>query len=109
MSTDEKPQDNTPYKQDSEFVTCSVFGESFKLRCSKKDKLKLSRAVTAIESKCAKMLKESPFLRPVQAAILVALNTQSELIEYKDSKKTLPDEAKILVEAIKAELLGDKQ
>ncbi|MBQ4245571.1 MAG: cell division protein ZapA [Succinivibrio sp.] len=101
----ENTQDlNGKTQNDEDSVTCSVFGENFKLRCTKKDKQKLLKAVSLIEEKSLAMLKENPFLRPLQAAILVALNIESELLDYKESKKSLPNEATKIIDSIREEL-----
>ena len=104
----ENTQDlNGKTQNDEDSVTCSVFGENFKLRCTKKDKQKLLKAVSLIEEKSLAMLKENPFLLPLQAAILVALNIESELLDYKESKKSLPNEATKIIDSIRASEISD--
>lgn len=69
-----------------------------------KDKQKLLKAVSLIEEKSLAMLKENPFLRPLQAAILVALNIESELLDYKESKNLFLMKLQKIIDSIREEL-----
>lgn len=86
---------------DDNFVTCSLFGESFNLRCTKENKSSLELAVEQIQSKAALMLRDNPNLTPVQAAILVALESQTSLNDYLNSETPFVNQATKLILKIK--------
>jgi len=66
-------------------VSCSFFGLNFNLRCSSDQKPRLLKAVLNLQEKTAKMLRESPGLSPLQACILVALDSESTLLGYLEN------------------------
>ena len=86
---------------DDNFVTCTLFGESFNLRCTKDNKSTLEQAIQQIQSKAASMLRDNPNLTPFQAAILVPLESQTSLIDYLNSETPFVNQATKLILKIK--------
>ncbi|MBO6259105.1 MAG: cell division protein ZapA [Succinivibrio sp.] len=68
-----------------ENISFSVFGESFTLRCRKDHKENLLAAISSIQSKTSKLLRDNPTLSPQQTAILTAIEIQSALQNYMHS------------------------
>lgn len=68
-----------------ENISFSVFGESFTLRCRKDQKENLLAAISTIQSKTSKLLRDNPTLSPQQTAILTAIEIQSALQTYMHS------------------------
>ncbi len=65
-----------------EIVTFSVLGENFNLRCPKNQKENLEKACSSLKEKSLKILKKSPGLTPTQAAVLLALDSESALLNF---------------------------
>ena len=86
-----------------DFVQCALFGESFNLRCAKEQKEKLQRAIASLQTKASSMMRDNPNLTPTQAAILIALDSESTLQEYLN-KTPFENEALKLITRMKVSL-----
>lgn len=94
-----------PDQNDShDFVQCALFGESFNLRCAKTQKDNLKKAVDSLQTKASNMMRENPNLTPTQAAILIALDSESTLQEYLNNKTPFENEALKLITRMKVSL-----
>ncbi len=67
---------------DQEIVSFSVLGENFNLRCPKNQKENLEKACSSLKEKSLNIMKKSPGLTPTQAAVLLALDSESALVKY---------------------------
>ena len=92
--------DKTP----TDFVQCSLFGESFNLRCAKEQKENLQRAIASLQTKASSMMRDNPNLTPTQAAILIALDSESTLQGYLNDKSPVENEALNLITNMKTSL-----
>ena len=77
MSDSNKNQNN------AQNISFSILGDNFSLRCREDLKESLEEAVAQVQALSAKILRDNPNLKPQQAAILCALETQSKLIQIK--------------------------
>ncbi len=87
-----------------DFVQCALFGESFNLRCAKEQKENLQRAIVSLQTKASSMMRDNPNLTPTQAAILIALDSESTLQEYLNNKTPFEKEALKLITRMKVSL-----
>lgn len=87
-----------------DFVQCALFGESFNLRCAKEQKEKLQRAIASLQTKASNMMRENPNLTPTQAAILIALDSESTLLGFLNDKTPFENEALKLITKMKTSL-----
>lgn len=94
-----------PDQNDSQdFVQCALFGESFNLRCAKAQKDNLQKAVASLQAKASNMMRENPNLTPTQAAILIALDSESTLQSYLNDKTPFENEIQKLILKMKVSL-----
>lgn len=87
-----------------DFVQCALFGESFNLRCAKEQKENLQKAIASLQTKASSMMRENPNLTPTQAAILIALDSESTLQGYLNDKTPFENEALKLITKMKTSL-----
>ena len=87
-----------------DFVQCALFGESFNLRCAKAQKDNLKKAVDSLQTKASNIMRENPNLTPTQAAILIALDSESTLQRYLNNKTPFEHEALKLITRMKVSL-----
>jgi cell division protein ZapA (FtsZ GTPase activity inhibitor) len=85
-------------------VSCSILGENFNLRCSPEKKPILEASVKNLQSKISKMLRDNPSISPFQAAILTALDSESNLLEFLESDTPFINQATKKILKMKAEL-----
>ncbi len=85
-------------------VTVSLLGESFTLRCHKSQADSLQRAVGKIQEITSKILRDNPSLTPQQAAIIAAIESQSQLQRYLDTSTPFQEQALQLIHRIKRNL-----
>ena len=85
-------------------VTVSLLGESFTLRCHKSQADSLQRAVGKIQEITARILRDNPSLTPQQAAIIAAIESQSQLQRYLDTSTPFQEQAMQLIHRIKRNL-----
>lgn len=85
-------------------VTVSLLGENFTLRCHKSQAESLQRAVGKIQEITAKTLRNNPTLTPQQAAIIAAIESQTQLQQYLESSTPFQEEAQKLIHRIKQNL-----
>ena len=86
-------------QDDIKTVTVSLLGESFALRCHKSQAASLQRAVGKTQEITAK-----PSLTPQQAAIIAAIESQSQLQRYLDTSTPFQEQAMALIHRIKRNL-----
>ncbi len=75
----------------------NVMGTSFNLKLRKKEIPALSQAVKDVQERSSALLRSNPGLSPHQAAILVALNLQTDLNECLCTNTPFEDKAFELV------------
>ena len=91
-------------QDDIKTVTVSLLGESFALRCHKSQAASLQRAVGKTQEITAKILRDNPSLTPQQAAIIAAIESQSQLQRYLDTSTPFQEQALALIHSIKRNL-----
>ena len=85
-------------------VSFSVLGESFNLRCPSEKKTILEASAKNLQAKISKMLRDNPSLSPFQVAILAALDSESNLLEYLDADTPFINQATKKILKMKSEL-----
>ncbi|MGN0894868.1 MAG: cell division protein ZapA [Succinivibrio sp.] len=89
-------------------VECNLFGKSFNLRCTQKQKKCLQEAIEEIQKKASAMMRDNPALTPDFVAILLAIEAQSSLILERSTQRPFEKKAQQLIEKMKATLSRDK-
>ena len=84
----------------------TVMGMSFNLKVRKKEIPALQQAVKDVQERTSALLRSNPGLTPQQAAILVALNLQTDLNECLTTNTPFEDEAFRLIHKAR-KLLND--
>ena len=74
------------------------------LRCAKEQKENLQRAIVSLQTKASSMMRDNPNLTPTQAAILIALDSESTLQGYLNDKTPFENEALKLITKMKTSL-----
>lgn len=89
-------------QNDTEMVKIefSILGESFVLSCKAQDEENLKKSINNIKEATAKILRANPNMSPQQAAILTALDSQNQLLTYKQHKSPFILRAQRLIEEI---------
>ncbi len=87
-----------------DFVSCSILGENFNLRCTSEKKAILELSVRNLQTKISKILRDNPGLSPFQATILTALDTESNLQEFLGSETPFIKQATKKILKIKSEI-----
>lgn len=82
-------------------VTVSLLGDSFTLRCHRSKSDSLQRAVIKVQELTARILRDNPSLTPQQAAIIAAIDSQSQLQCYLDTSTPFQEKAMQLIHRIK--------
>ncbi|MCI6796473.1 MAG: cell division protein ZapA [Succinatimonas sp.] len=72
-------QDTNSNNDETETVSFVMMGISFNLRVKKSESKALLKAAHDVQQRSASLLRSNPSLTTQQAAILVALNVQSDL------------------------------
>ncbi len=85
-------------------VSFSVLGENFNLRCTSEKTTILKAAAKNLQEKISKMLRDNPSISPFQVAILAALDSESNLLEYLDADTPFINQATKKILKIKSEL-----
>lgn len=85
-------------------VSCSILGENFNLRCSSEKKAILEASVKNLQIKISKMLRDNPSISPFQAAILTALDSESNLLEFLETDTPFINQATKKILKMKSEL-----
>ena len=73
---------DTTQTEGVEILSFSVFGQSYTLKCRKDQKENLLQAISVVQTKTAKLLRDNPTLGPQQVAILTAIEIQSALQNF---------------------------
>lgn len=92
------------YDDPNTSVQVSLLGENFSLRCHKAQAESLQRAVAKTQELTSKILKSNPSLTPQQAAIIAAIETQSQLQRHMELSSPFHEKAMQLIHRIKRNL-----
>lgn len=100
---------NAPAKDEPETVGFTILGNAFSVRVRKSEKERFLEAVKNLQDRASAMLRTNPNLSPMQASIMIALDTEVKMLDYVNANTPFQDQAFALVRKIQRELLKDPQ
>ncbi|MBQ9273452.1 MAG: cell division protein ZapA [Succinivibrio sp.] len=93
-------------QEEPETVSFSMFGENFSVKVSSKERREsLLQAVTAVQNKTSRLLRDNPTLSPQQTAILTAIDIQNSLQEFLGGSTPFQAQASTLIDKIHGVLI----
>ena len=76
-----------------ESANFTIMGMAFSLRVRKKEYDSLMQSVKSLQERSSALLRSNPNLTPPQAAVLIALNVQTDLNEILSNNTPFQDKA----------------
>lgn len=98
---------NAPANDEPETVGFTILGNAFSVRVRKSEKERFLEAVKHLQDRASAMLRTNPNLSPMQAAIMIALDTEVKMLDYISANTPFQDRAFSLIHKIQRELLKD--